>query len=337
LRAARFVTTTLATAWAAACAGGNPGAGPPSSGDDVQSHFPPALRAEVRAPLRSEILASASARKGLYVGEFSAFEPILGYPQDNLRNKPPTCEVNGAQYVNGIGVDEEGNLIAADEENGSVFVFNGPGMCGGEFRYFTDPYGQPVDVASNNAKTATIAVANTVDNNGQAGSIAACTIAGACSNLTNPNMYEVAGVTMAKNGDCWASAVNSSGAATLTYFRKCAGAGRMARGFRNKHYGGLDIDASGNLVSLSGFDSTLYVYKGCDPRCTLVGGPFTLLPEVLFFKLNKASTELAAANFAQTQVDIYRYSRSRVNFEYFFNNGLGASSGDVEGVAYDPR
>ena len=101
---------------------------------------------------------------------------------------------------------------------------------------------------------------------------------------------------MAKNGDCWASATNSTGTATLTYFKGCTGSGRPAKHYRNSYYGGLDIDNAGNLVSISAFDSEVYVYKGCNPACTLVGGPFALHNQSIFGHLDQKSKHFAAAD-----------------------------------------
>ncbi len=160
----------------------------------------------------------------------------------------------------------------------------------------SDPYGQPSDATSPNAVTGTIAVANIFDTSG-AGSISLCTLPGGCfANLTNPHMDEVYGVAMAKNGDCWASATNSTGNATLTYFKGCTGSGRAAKHYRNTDPGGLDIDNAGNLVSISAFDSEVYVYKGCNPACTLVGGPFLLKNESIFGHLDQKSKHFAASD-----------------------------------------
>ncbi|MBV8530841.1 MAG: hypothetical protein JO104_05945, partial [Candidatus Eremiobacteraeota bacterium] len=164
-----------------------------------------------------------------------------------------------------------------------------------------------------------------------------CTRAIGCAiNLTNPKMYEVAGVAQARNGDCWASANSSSSTTMLVYFSGCSGPGQIATGFRNADYGGLDIDSRGNLVAISTFDAKLYVYRGCTPRCRLVGGPFALEPYAIFGHLNEKSTLFAAANFSTSKIDVYKYSPSNVKYEYSFDNGLNGTY-DVEGVAFNPR
>jgi hypothetical protein len=81
----------------------------------------------------------------------------------------------------------------------------------------------------------------------------------------------------------------------------------------------------------------VYVYSGCKPSCTLVGGPYALQGLSVFGHLNHQSMTFAAADFQYGQVDVYQYnSPSSFNYYYSFNNGLSASS-LVEGVAFNPR
>jgi hypothetical protein len=149
-------------------------------------------------------------------------------------------------------------------------------------------------------------------------------------------MFIVASVLMDKAGDCWASGATQSGAATLTYFAGCTGNGAAATGYMNTYFGGLDIDKYGNIVSISAFDSKLYIYSGCNPACTLVGGPFALQGQSLFGHVNAQSMIYAAADFQNGQIDVYHYSASGPTYWYSFNNGLDASA-LVEGVAVAPR
>jgi len=261
---------------------------------------------------------------------------ILGYHIENGHPRP-YCLVNGISFADRVAVDGAGALIVPDSFSSSVTVFRGPGMCGRKLGSFKDRYGQPLDAASNDAARGSIAVANIFDNSGN-GSISVCTLAHGCTqNLTDSNMVEVAGVAMATNGDCWASAVNSSFASTLSYFKHCSGSGKLSTGYKNKAYGGLDIDAQGNIVSISwsGYTSELYVYQGCNPRCRLVGGPFPLLHQTMTGHLNKDGTTLMVADYQRTRVDVYSYTPTKIKYEYGFSDGL--SGGTAAGVAFTPR
>ena len=261
---------------------------------------------------------------------------ILGYRNKNGRPRP-FCTVGGVSYADRIAVDPVGDLIAPDSFAASITVFRGPRMCGKQLGSFTDPYGQPLDAASNDAATGTIAVANIFGNSGN-GSISVCTLAQGCTaNLTNNNMVEVAGVAMANNGDCWASAVKSSFVATLTYFKHCAGSGQPSGGYQNKAYGGLDIDSHGNILSISwsGYGSSLYVYQGCRPQCTLIGGPFKLKLQTMTGHLNGNGKTFAAAVYQRGRIDIYKYTPTNVTYQYSVTDGL--TGGTVAGVAFTPR
>ena len=284
-------------------------------------------------PLRGTAVADAF-RRGLYV---TAGDEIYGYRIKHGKVRGPACTVQGANYPGPVAVDSAGDLIASDAGSKTVTVYKGPRMCGSELGSFSDPYGQPTDAASNDAATGTIAVANVFDTSG-AGSISICTLAGGCTkNLTNANMGEIAGVAMANNGDCWASATESSGTATLTYFKKCSGPGKAATGYKNVYYGGLDIDSHGNLVAIDAFSPALWVYKRCNPACTLVGGPFPLQGGAVFGHLNEDSTSFAAADYALDQVDVFQYTPTSLTYQYSFVPPGTTSSFGPTGVAYNPR
>lgn len=272
-------------------------------------------------------------RKGLYVSDGTA---IYGYAVKKQNVRGPKCTIKGTSYFSAVAVDGAGNLLVPEGTSKAVTIFKGPKMCGPELGSFSDSYGQPSDASSSNAATEVIAVANIFDVSGP-GSISVCRLSGGCTtNLTNPNMYEVAGVALARNGDCWASAANSVGTATLTFFKGCAGAGQAATGYKNTYYGGLDIDIHGNLVAADAFTPAIWVYKGCNPKCSVVGGPLALHGDSVFCHLNQNSTLFAAADYQNGGVDIYAYSPTKIKYEFSFNNGLSVSD-DVFGVAFNPR
>jgi len=337
------VLATAAVAFLAACSGSArspqalPALNEAPQRPDFATVVPPQLRpigGALALPLWLE--PSATSAAGIYASEVYATD-IWGFPQINNHNRKAICVVTHVQGANGIAVDGSGNLIDPDGGTDTVIVFKGPKMCGPELGSVKDPYGQPSDAASTDTANGTIVIANISDTNKTPGSVSRCTLAHGCkTNLKNRNMVEVAGVALAKNGDCWASATNSKSKATLTYFKGCLGRGESATGYRNAYYGGLDIDNRGNLVSLSYYDAKLYVYKGCNPKCTLVGGPFSLKGQTTFGHLNAASTKLVTGDFQYGQVDVYNYSPGKVRFAYSFNRGFSPSE-LVEGVAFNPR
>jgi hypothetical protein len=280
--------------------------------------------------------APAAVRSGIYVAEFSS-SYVYGYPTDNSKNGPPVCNVyNPNQSINDIGVDGSGNLILPLEQPNEILIYKGTKLCGPWDATISDPYGEPTGAAANDAIGGTIAVANIFDNTGS-GSISLCTVSAGCTqNLTNPSLYEVGGVAMDLQGDCWASGLNSSYASVLIYFAGCSGEGVAATGIaQTSGYGSIDIDKHGNLVVVS-IPSSVYVYRGCKPKCKKVGGPFALQGSTIFGHLNKKSTAFAAGDEQYGQVDIYAYTPTSLTYQYSFNNGLSYSA-TVGGVAYSPR
>jgi hypothetical protein len=283
---------------------------------------------------------SVVATRGIYVSEDSGRlnQTVFGYRERNHKNKSPICSLDTGASGN-VSVDGKGNVMVATGDGGtSLYVFQGPGMCGAEVGEIPTNSAS-VDAASNDAASGEIIVGNfqTFNPSGN-GDVQICTLAAGCTvSLTNPNMFEVVGVALAKNGDCWASAYGQGSNATLTYFRHCAGVGEPATGFENKAPGGLDIDRNGHLVSIDQqVGQGLYVYKGCNPRCTVIGGPFPLKGGTSYGHLNEDSTMFVGADFQYGQADVYAYTPRKLRYRYSFTNGLSQTNG-VVGAAYNPR
>lgn len=287
--------------------------------------------------------APATAMRGIYVSEVAGTS-ILGYKKGQRPNNPAICSTPfSVGSVNNIAVDGAGNLIDPDGAAGAIIIGQGPNMCGPMAATIADPFGQPVDASSANALTGKIAVANTFDNGSTPGSISVCSVSAGCKqNLTNPAMDGVAGVAMDNTGNCWADAINSSVQATLTYFAGCTGSGVRTTGFTNVGPGGIDIDASGNLVTIdvrggSGGTGAVDVYSGCKRACKLLSSTPLIAPAIYGHLNSLHNNKLAVADFGNSQIDIYRYSPAGgVTYLYSFNNGLSASL-FVEGVAYNKR
>lgn len=302
---------------------------PASGALDLQARSGPGM------VLRQIVRTDVKAQPGIYASQYQS-DDVFGYQVNNLKNNPPTCEVStGYAGVDDIAADVKGDLMITELDSTRVLVLRGPKMCGPELGSISDPYG-PTDVASLDARHGTIIIGNLIDGGSNpAGSVSVCTLSGGCTlNLKNPAMFEVAGVALAKNGDCWASAQNESRTATLTYFKGCSGTGQEATGYQNSYLGGLDIDNFGNIVSIN--LTEVSVYSGCNPACTLVGGPFSLQGHATFGHVNHDSTLLATADNQFGQVDVYHYKPTKVTYWYSFSNGLNPSY-ILEGAAFTPR
>ncbi|MGC2633608.1 MAG: hypothetical protein WA215_05275 [Candidatus Cybelea sp.] len=345
--------TTVAVSLLAGCSGNtsSPSSSVPSVGANTRGHaqgmrgiaanvIPQRFMPTKLQPMRGPI-ATLAQMQGIYVSTFAG-STLYGFPKNNSGNGPSTCTVSPTSSVNGFGVDNSGNLMVPDAFSG-VSVY-GPGMCGPLLGTITDPFGQAADASAVSATTGNIAVGNIFDSSGAPGSVSVCTLtSGTCStNLTNSSMEEVAGVAMAPNGDCWASAIDPSGIAVLIYFAGCSGGGVVTTGYVDPYYGGVDIDNHGNLVTTSLFGpsfslpSQVYVYSGCNPACTLVSTS-NLTGESIFGHVGKQSLRFVTTNLESADVEVYKYrAKAGLTLQYSFTGGLQCATYECEAAAYSP-
>jgi hypothetical protein len=276
------------------------------------------------------------AERGIYVSALLDSH-LYGFPKNNSGNEPPSCRV-AATGVNGFGVDNAGNLIIP-EGNDGIIVWNGPTMCGsGSPGTISDPFGQATDASAVNAATGNIAIANFVDTGSSPGSISICTLSsGTCAtNLTNPNLFRAVGVAMNSAGDCWADGSDASDVTVLVYFAGCTGSGQLATGFINGFNGGVDIDSQGNLVTISGgLPSTVNVYSGCNPACTRLSS--TVLAGLsMYGHVGKQNARYVTTDIETGTVEVYQYKKTGLSLFYSFTGGLRCAKKLCEAAAYDP-
>jgi hypothetical protein len=297
----------------------------------------PAELQHTPAAVLDRIVPDKHKKKSLVGIYGSTFYPTIinGYKGTDPKNGPPVCDLTGNSIVNDVAVDGKGNLIVPVGNPYTTIIYKpncGPEVGALGYTYYL---GQPSDAASLNAVTGTIIVGNIFSLSGP-GDISVCTLSLGCTTyLVNQNFYELAGVALARNGDCWGSGSNSRGTATMTYFKHCAGSGQAATGWKNTYYGGLDIDTKGNIVAVDAFVPQLWIYRGCNPACHVVAGPFALHGTTLFGHLNRAGSGWIGGDHQSGMLDVYKYSTKALTYEYSISNGLDASD-DVEGAAFSP-
>jgi hypothetical protein len=220
-----------------------------------------------------------------------------------------------------------------------VEVFRGPHLCGRSLGTIpAQGIGYPFDAAALDAANGKILVALAPPFS-LSGGVETCTLAqpNSCVMLQTPQTYGcyscgAFSVAMDHTGDCWATLETTSGF-ILDYFRACTGKGIQAAGWVNAGAGGLDIDAKGDLVSISstGSDDTMYIYVGCKPLCYRVGGPFALHSWDAYGHLNRENTLFAAGG--KDEVDVFSYSPRSLQYLYSFKNGIPGS----DGAAFSPH
>lgn len=286
--------------------------------------------------------APAGAKRGIYVSSYDG-TAVYGFPYNNKEGKPATCEINtGTANINAIAVDRKGNLVLPFGSPNVIYIYSGPGMCGSEVGSIVDNYGEPSSASSADATTGVIAVGMLHLDSVEPGGVVLCTLSGGCgqplssSTIAGPG----GGVLMSDKGDCWLTSMNPSfTSAELTYWKGCTGSGQVAKGFRNDYYGSITFDAEGNIDSLDFGGSgsgKLWVYRGCNPKCKVVGGPYALESNAIFGSTNKRGDTYGATGISTGDVDIYHYSPTGgLKYEYSFSTGFSQSAGP-EGFAYNP-
>jgi hypothetical protein len=347
------IVTIVTAGLLAGCSGSNLGSSLPSAGPRSQiardasvtpvSMIPAWMQpAGVKRLRLNDVIIPNKQKKSIgliYASEFYG-EQLYGYPNPNSNNGAPTCELGSAsnplEDVNGFGTDTKGNVM--------VPYFSGSGYrltvfkpnCGKSLWSASVTNGQPADAYATNASRRVL-VSEIVNDSRDAGALVFCSKKSGCGTpFANPSITGYGGgVAMAKNGDCWLSAESASFTGfVLAYFKGCSGSGEVATGTSNAYYGGLFVDKQGNLgsIDLSGY---LYVYKGCNPACTLLSKS-VLQGESIFGGLDKKGTSFVAGDFANNDVDIYSYSATKgLTYSYSFNNSL-QSGGDDETAQYAP-
>ena len=280
----------------------------------------------------------------LYGSEFetvgSGEGQINAYKNPDTKNVAPECDIQG-YAINGWGVDNAGDLIlpagSSISSSVSVNVYQGPKPCGKLLGTITDSTGQPADAKSFNAIKDKIYVGEIASTASATGEIVICTLKSlACGTpITNSSITgHGAGVAIDAKGDCWMSAGTATNTGfLLVYWKGCKGAGVVATGTKNAAFGGLFFDTKGNLVSID-VSGNLYVYKGCTPKCTVVG-TMALKGASIFGTLNAAGTEFAVGDVANNQIDVYKYTPTKLTYMYSFNNDL-TGTGFIESGGFNP-
>jgi hypothetical protein len=285
-----------------------------------------------------------AVKAGIYASSYRGTS-VIGFTSGYRHGRGPNCleYLGWNRHVNDIATDPAGNLIVPESaQPHDVVVYAGPGLCGPKLGEFKDHYGSPDAAASFNAATGTILLAD-IDgpHRRPAGNIAVCTLQSGCTKmLSNPNNAGLGtGVALAKNGDCWLSSFKrGSYTVAMTYWRGCKGRGEAATGFQGSSTGSLSIDKSGNLVSVDwagGDAGQLWVYSGCNPTCTLVGGPFPLQGNPACGAFDAKGDLFGVIEEGVIGiVDIYKYTPTSLTYEYSFDSGIATS--DPLGFAFSP-
>jgi hypothetical protein len=260
------------------------------------------------------------------------------FPENN--NAPPFCAIS-VGFVQGIGVDQSGNLWVPDGSTGITTEY-GPN-CGNAKLALKQPAGGglPDSVAFDGSGH--VYVGNETGPRGGPGDILQYTGSVITKTLTANDIGEIVGIAVDNRDNVWASyrslaclAICNSG-----YVAEFVHGNMPAKLFQNISLalpGSIQFDAQHNLLAVDAIDPRFEYYPGLQ----IYAPPYTgrkptaqiLLHDETFnaCTLNHGQSELICAN-AFGSVDIYSYPRGK--YIYSFTNGLFSST-IPDGIAIDP-
>jgi len=336
--------TLAAAAFLAACSGNTGSSVPGVGGVQSQSRVTQAVRA-----VPAWLLSPAGLFRGnptpdkkkkskglIYISSFAGSD-VVGFTPTGASS----CTIStGDVAINGNAADPKGNLILPFGSTRTVSVYKP--KCGAQIgSAIADNDGQPSSASTFNAATGTIAVGNITSTATGVGSVDVCTVSGGCTtNLTASNITGYGGgVLLDKKGNCYLTSENASfTGSAMTYWAGCKGSGTAVTGWKNTYYGSITLDKKGNIDALDfegGGTGQLWVYSGCNPACTVVGGPFALHGFAIYGAVNKKGNEYGAVEFETGEVDLYKYTPTSLSYTSSFSSGFSASE-EAEGLAFAP-
>jgi len=366
------LTSAVAIGLLAGCAGGNLGSvGSPMPGAANQSHISPLARAPISlvpswmtpagvarlhldagSPVRPDKGKPPKTANVIWASQFDTGTCgtscenegfVNGYPNPDTSNVKDFCDTP-AYYVNGVGTDPKGYLAIPAYFSGSYYTINvydpattaneSGNTCPALDYSVEDTTGQPAAAASLKGTTSWV-VGEIANYTSEVGDVVVCTPTACGTPVTNTSITSyVAGVAVDNKGDCWASAETMSFASSiLVYWAGCTGSGVVVSGYKNAYYGGLFFDKNNNLGSID-LSGNLYIYKPSSDgsSVSVVLGPVALKGESLFGNLNSAGNTLSVGDFANSDVDVYKYSDTKVKYSYSISNGFTGGDNVESGI-----
>jgi hypothetical protein len=229
-------------------------------------------------------------------------------------------------------------IAGGEQTSGQVEVFAHSASCGPELGQFHNPFGVGIDVASANAASGPIYVANARSFHGrqQEGSISVCSLTSGCTKELRTSVIHglVGGVAIDASNDLYVSGYAHAGRhsiqGALAFFKGGVGPGVAVSGFMNRTPGGLEFDSAGNLLSIDWESAVLWVYSGC-PEC-VAHGPFPLYGPQLstrFGRLTPDGAQFESADATNGEVDVYAYNGTAgITYEFSYE-GAGSVPGAI--------
>jgi hypothetical protein len=287
------------------------------------------------SPQPSQLPASMEAagkKSNLIFSSSASNNTIDYYVKGTGPNNPVAGSLTGSfSNPEGIAIDSHGNIYVANSNAKNVLVYAAGSSA--PTGTLDDPGEFPVGVTV--GSDGSVYVANLDGPIGASGDVVVYAPGSSepTETLHDKCFLHVLGVALDKHGNLFASCEIAPGAGhgQVVEFKSGSTKGTQTH-ITLENAGGLGFDGAGHLLVIDGAGPTLNVYNVGKSK------PIDRLPlpgASIYFSFSRDSKELYVADYALGEIDVFRYSPSKLTQINTITNGMSPSSGNI-GIANTP-